>query len=121
MIGFTTFRITSLKQGNQRILWVGASFVVGEVKEARHALSQAVGDLVHPEEATQEAEPARMDHAERLNWSWFLWMNYGVYGENIFIHQLLTSAHHKEQLVGVFGGGGWTMMTYIEFNIFCDN
>jgi hypothetical protein len=33
--------------------------VVGEVQEARHALCQAVGDLVHPEEATQEAEPAR--------------------------------------------------------------
>ena len=33
--------------------------MVGEVQEARHALSQAVGDLVHPEEATQEAEPAR--------------------------------------------------------------
>lgn len=78
--------------------------MVGEVQEARHALSQAVGDLVHPEEATQEAEPARMDHAERLSWSWFLWMNYGVYGENIFIHQLLTSVHHKEQLVGVFRG-----------------
>ena len=46
-------------QESAELLRVGAALVVGEVQEARHALCQAVGDLVHPEEATQEAEPAR--------------------------------------------------------------
>ena len=46
-------------QESAELLRVGAALMVGEVQEARHTLSQAVGDPVHPEEATQEAEPAR--------------------------------------------------------------
>ena len=50
---------SSPAESSAELLRVGAALVVGEVQEARHALSQAVGDLVHPEEATEEAEPAR--------------------------------------------------------------
>lgn len=52
-------KTSSPAESSAELLRVGAALVVGEVQEARHALSQAVGDLVHSEEATEEAEPAR--------------------------------------------------------------